>query len=572
MRLNGCRFRETVTGLQLPKGGDPVTSESKYRLDRLFEAFSLIAEGNYVYVCDMREDFSHWSQTAVDYFNLPGEYMYGAGAIWEEHIHPDDRERYRQSIDSIFSGTDSEHDMQYRALAADGKYVVCTCRGVVIRDLDGKPEYFAGTIKNHSSMSYIDTITGLRSLYGFFDDLKAASWKKRESNAMMIGVTGFSNINDIHGYTFGNAVLRQLGNAISGAFSNYGGVYRLDGTRFAVISRSLSVERMIEIYNSLREKVSYELFVNGQRISLSLNAGVIRIDDFNIDSEIIFSCLKYAYYESKNRYLGDTRIFENTLSIDNRKLIERLNVIRSSVIDNCRGFYLCYQPIMYADTEKFKGMEALVRWKHDVYGHVSPAEFIPVLEQDVLFPELGRWILRQSMTDGKRLLEKYPHLLMNVNISYTQMKQSDFVSDLISIIEDTGFPPENLCLEITERCRLLDMDMLKDILVVFREKGIKIALDDFGTGFSSLGVLRELPIDIVKIDRQFVQNIEQSRSDQNTVMFIASLANAFSTEVCVEGVETARMRDFLRRYKITSFQGYYYSKPIPIDEFIEKDF
>lgn len=227
---------------------------------------------------------------------------------------------------------------------------------------------------------------------------------------------------------------------------------------------------------------------------------------------------------------------------------------------------------MYADTEQLKGMEALIRWKNDKYGTVPPVQFVPVLEQDILFPELGKWILRQAMTDGKIFLEKYPDFIMNVNISYAQLEKSDFISDVFSILNETGFPPENLCLEITERCRLLDIGVLNNMFSIFRKHGIKIALDDFGTGFSSLGVLRTLPIDTVKIDREFVKNIEKSPSDQNTVQFISSLADAFKAEVCVEGVETANMRDFLRQYGIKSFQGYYYSKPIPADEFIKKDF
>lgn len=542
------------------------------RLDSMFETFSIIAEGNYVYLCDMKNNYSRWSKSAVDYFNLPDRYMYDAGAVWEKYIHPDDRESYHNSINKIFSGQDKGHNMQYRAKAADGNYVVCTCRGAVIRDENGEPEYFAGAIKNHGSLSYIDTITGLRSLYGFFDDLKTILWKRAKTTAVIIGITGFSIINDVYGYKFGNRVLRRFANCIKDVFGNAGAVYRMDGTKFAVLIRKMDNDKISSLYNELQEKVSHEFFVDDERVSLSLNAGLMIIDDFDIASETVYSCLKYAYYESKNRRLGDMVVFENVQNDDNKKFMEKLNVIRNSVIENCEGFYLCYQPIMYADTEKLKGMEALVRWKNDKYGTVPPVQFVPVLEQDVLFPELGKWILRQAMTDGKIFLEKYPDFIMNVNISYAQLERSDFVSEVFELLQETGFPAENLCLEITERCRLLDIDVLNNMFRIFREHGIKIALDDFGTGFSSLGVLRTLPIDTVKIDREFVKDIEKSTSDQNTVKFISSLADAFSAEVCVEGVETAQMRDFLRSYGIKSFQGYYYSKPIPMDEFIKKEF
>ncbi|MCM1507608.1 MAG: EAL domain-containing protein [Ruminococcus flavefaciens] len=542
------------------------------RLDNMFETFSIIAEGSYIYLCDMKSDYSRWSKSAVDYFNLPDRYMKDAGTIWESYIHPDDRESYRKSISNIFAGVDKGHNMQYRAKAGDGNYVVCTCRGAVIRDENGEPEYFAGAIKNHGSLSYIDTITGLRSLYGFFDDIKAMIWKKKKSSIIITGITGFSVINDMYGYKFGNKVLRRFASCIQNIFSGCGDVYRMDGTKFAIISQTLDEKKAGDLYKKLQEEVSHNFFVEDERLSISLNAGLMMLKDFNTESETIYSCLKYIYYESKNRRLGDIVVFDNIENGRDRNSIETINVIRNSVLENCKGFYLCYQPIMYADTEKLKGMEALIRWKNDKYGTVPPVQFVPVLEQDVLFPELGKWILRQAMSDGKIFLEKYPDFIMNVNISYAQLEKSDFVSDVFNILEETGFPPENLCLEITERCRLLDIDILNNMFRNFREHGIKIALDDFGTGFSSLGILRTLPIDTVKIDREFVKDIEKSQSDQNTVKFISSLADAFKAEVCVEGVETADMRDFLRNYGIKSFQGYYYSKPIPAEEFIKKNF
>ena len=419
-------------------------------------------------------------------------------------------------------------------------------------------------------MSYIDTVTGLRSLYGFFDDLKSVFWKHEKSTVLLLGLTNFSNINDIYGYTYGNSVLRSLGNLIQSKFANCGATYRMDGTKFAVISHTLDGDGMIEVYKEIQETVMHDYFVEDERISLSLNAGIVVTDNFDITTETVYCCLKYAYSESKNKKLGEAVVFDDSLSDDSRLYIEKLNVIRNSVAENCKGFFLCYQPIMDAETEELKGMEALIRWKSDDYGTVPPIQFIPVLEQDTLFPELGKWILRQAMEDGKLLLQKYPDFIMNVNLSYAQLEKSTFVSEVLQILEETGFPPENLCLEITERCRILDMSILKNMFKAFREHGIRLALDDFGTGYCSLGLLREIPVDTVKIDREYVKDVEKSRSDQNTVQFISELAESFEAEVCVEGVETAEMRDFLKKYHVGSLQGYYYSKPIPMDEFIQK--
>ena len=157
-----------------------------------------------------------------------------------------------------------------------------------------------------------------------------------------------------------------------------------------------------------------------------------------------------------------------------------------------------------------------------------------------------------------------------MNLSYTQLENRDFVEDVLAILKETGYSPQNLCLEITERCRMLDISLLKEVFTALREHGVKVALDDFGTGFSSLGILRELPVSTVKIDRSFVINIEKDSSDQNTVRFISELANSFSSSVTAEGIETAEMRDYLLRFKIKSLQGYYYSKPLQVKDFLEK--
>ncbi|MDE6004794.1 MAG: EAL domain-containing protein, partial [Oscillospiraceae bacterium] len=527
---------------------------------------------NYVYLCDMKENYSRWSKSAVDFFNLPSEYMENAGSIWEEYIHLEDRENYHKSIETIFSGQATGHDMQYRALARDGTYIACTCRGVVIRDEDGNPEYFGGAIKNHGLLSYIDTLTGLRSLYGFFDDLKTIFWKHDTSVVLLVGTTGLSNINDIYGYSFGNSILQKLSMLLKETFTNYGCVYRMDGTKFAVIIHQLSPELTSNLYKKLKNQVAHDFYVQKEHISLSLNAGIVKIDNFNISNETVYSCLKYAYYESKSRRLGEPVIYADALTDDNRLAIEKLNVIRNSVSENCKGFYLCYQPIMDANTEQLKGMEALIRWKNELYGTISPVQFIPVLEQDPLFPELGKWILQHAMQDGKLILKKYPNFIMNVNLSYAQLEQNNFADTVLELLQQTNFPAKNLCLEITERCRLLDINLLKTICGKFRNYGIRVALDDFGTGFSSLGILRELPVDTIKIDREYVKNVENNTPDQHTVKFISNLADAYSAELCIEGVETEQMRNFLLRYGASSLQGYFYSQPITMEQFMKKYF
>ena len=542
----------------------------KVKLDSLYKAFAIMANGAYTYLADIKHNYSRWSKEAVDYFGLPGEYMENAGDVWMENVHPDDRATYAASIKELFGGKTSEHNLQYRARTKDGNYIVCTCRGVVIRDEHGEPDYFGGTIKNNDTLSYFDDISNFRSLYGFLEDLQSAQWKGESIQIMLIGINEFSRLNDIYGYTFGNRVLQEFAKMIDTEAHGMGEWYRMDGTKFAIVCKKASVDDLKNLYKRIQYNSIHDFEVDGNRIVLSFVAGAINLDSLEVSAETVYSCLRFAYYESKNNHLGELFVLKNNVSDDKRFAIERVNVIRNSIVNNCEGFFLCYQPIVDATTEKIIGAEALIRWKNDEYGVVPPVQFVDVLEQDNLFPELGKWILRTALVDAKKFLARYPGFIVNVNLSYTQLEKSDFVEDVLAIIEDVNFPPQNLCLEITERCRLLDMGLLKDIFTRLRKHGIKVALDDFGTGFSSIGVLRELPVTTVKIDRSFVMNIEKNNSDQNTVRFISELADSFSSSVTAEGIETPEMREFLLRFKIKSLQGFYYSKPLPIDEFMDK--
>jgi EAL domain-containing protein (putative c-di-GMP-specific phosphodiesterase class I) len=370
----------------------------------------------------------------------------------------------------------------------------------------------------------------------------------------------------MYGYRFGNRVLQLYARAVIERFGTAGHVYRIDGTKFAVISNILSIADLKREYNSFREFLREKFVVDGKTILLDLHSGAIRVTDFNVDSKTIYACLNYAYTESYLKRQGELVEFRNELTNDNFKKLEKLHAIRVSIMHGFQGFYLLFQPVVDARTEKLIGAEALLRWKSDPYGMVPPDQFIPVLESDPLFPELGEWILRESLISAKQILERHPGFVINVNLSYTQLEKPDFVDMVLSILKDVGFPPELLCLEVTERCRLLDLELLKNVLTSLKSYGIKIALDDFGTGFSSLNILREIPIDIIKIDRSFVTKIENNDVDRMIVGTVANLANIFGAKVCVEGIETEGMRDILRLYHVASFQGYFYGKPNPPQE------
>lgn len=547
-----------------------ITEEAAKQLDSLFEALSVVAEDTYVFLCDMRYDYSRWSKELVEAFNLPSEYMYGAGDIWEEYVHPEDRPTYHKGVEAVFTGAMAGHDMLYRVRRPDGEYDICTCRGLVLPDQDGNPVYFGGAIRNHSQRSHIDTLTGLRSQYGFFADLERHIRNKTPIRIGLAGISKLTEINEVYGYQVGNKILQQFGRYLMENVSNRGGTYRLDGSRFAIISTLQNEQELAESYEDVRAHFRQGVKVDDFEIIVELNAGMLSLTDFNVDYQTVYSCLNFAYEESKLNKHGDLVTFRSELTEANRKRLAKLHAIRESIAKDNHGFYLVYQPVVDAVTEQLIGIEALIRWKDDEYGNVPPDMFIPFLEKDPLFPALGEWILETAMQDARKVMNYFPKLMVNINLSYAQLEKSDFANTVRNIIVKNGFPPKQLCLEITERCRLLDMDLLRNVIVSLRAGGVHIALDDFGTGYSSVGLIKNLPFDVIKIDRSFVQNIEEDERERRLLNSFTDMARTFGAGVCVEGIETYGMRNIIRNYGVNSFQGFFYSKPLPIGELIEK--
>ena len=545
-----------------------IPESEKKKLEALFNAFEVVSEGAYVFLCNMKYNLSRWSKAAVDHFDLPSEYMYEAGDVWEQHIHPDDRAAYRSGVTDIFAGNASGHDMQYRAMKRNGEYDVCTCRGIVLRDGSGKPEYFGGVIRNHGIQGHIDTLTGLRNQYGFFDDLQSNMIKHTKVSVCMIVINKFSEINEVYGYQFGNSILQRFGRYLFEHVGNSGNAYRLDGTKFAVLSKTQSSDEVRERYNDLRDYFRKGFSIGDRQVILDLSAGMMNVDNYDIDHQTVYACLNFAYSESKMRRQGDLVEFYNDLNENNRHRLEKLYEIRVSIMQNYKGFYLLYQPVVDAESERLVGAEALLRWRSEEFGMVPPDQFIPILEKDPLFCELGQWILRTAINGAKLIMEEHPDFVINVNLSYTQLEKLDFVEMVLRTLKEEGFPPDHLCMEITERCRLLDMYLLKNVIVNLRAHGIQIALDDFGTGFSSVGLVKNLPFDTIKIDRSFVHKIEEDEKERELVKSFAGIATTFGAKVCVEGIETAEMRDILQEFRIQSFQGYYYGKPLELRDFL----
>ena len=308
------------------------------------------------------------------------------------------------------------------------------------------------------------------------------------------------------------------------------------------------------------------LTVDDTRINVRLSAGIVVADDPSIDVHALLACAKFAQTKSQNEAEGEPVILQNDYLNDNGKTIELVNRIHSDVKNGCRNFALFYQPILRASDDKTIGSGAFLRWDCEPFGSISPAEFLLWLENDSSFSRLGNWILKTAISDGKKILEKNPDLIININLANRQLEQPEFHQQLLSYLKEQNFPGKNLCLELTDRCRFLNPDFLKREVIYLRSCGIHVALD--GSCLLDLRLVRSLPVDIIKVGRDFVAHMKNSEKDKALLRALCAFATESKIMICAEGIGDADTLDMIKEYDIFAYQGFVATGPIPFADFM----
>jgi len=401
-----------------------------------------------------------------------------------------------------------------------------------------------------------DTLTGLPNRTYIYENVcRSHKFKMQEgAHIIFIDLDNFKNINDKFGHPFGDKILIKIAKRLRAFFEKSDVIARQGGDEFIIInnSKNKNLDEMINIIS-----MTYVVDSIDVRIGASVGVSVYLQDADDFDTLLSFADM--AMYEAKkvkNSYAFFTKEMQEKNSIN----IEIEYELRSALQKN--EIYMMYQPQIAVD-ETLHGVEALVRWENEKLGFVGPDKFIPVAEASGLILKLGAYIMRQSLMEIKKLyVESGSIFQLSVNISIIQLMDHNFVKELLQIIDEVKFDKSLLTLEITERLPIKDIDYVLPILKELRAENIEFSLDDFGTGYSSLSILERLPINELKIDKAFVDEILYSQKDKNLVKTIIDIGKNFSMSVLAEGTESKEQVDKLREYGCDIFQGYYYSKPL----------
>lgn len=451
-------------------------------------------------------------------------------------------------------------------IRGNGGIFLCTVDIKLMHNDENEHSFIACDLYPHrNKRETLDPITNFKTVNYLYEHIREL--KENNTSYLMLGLKllKFNELTSIYGYDIANEVLRELCDTVKKALSVRTSIYRLEGTRFIGICEDVNIDEVEEKFIELQE-ITSSFEYNGQKVGMTLIGSVIDASKVDLVDEKLVSHIMSSLDKSSSNFKYSLVVLGQEDITENAKKMKFYNHIQSSIINDFDGFYLKYQPLVSSKGGRIIGAEALLRWKSRIYGEVLPNDFIDYIETQPLFYEMGLWILETALRDIKPILTTHPNFVINVNISYSQLEKKTFKNDVLNMVDGLEFPHKNLQLELTERCRDINPEYLYEQLSFFNERGIKISLDDFGTGISSIDLLCNMPINTMKIDQSFIRNILKNSSCKSVVDMSLECASKLGLKVCLEGVESEEIHDYVANLNATYHQGFYYSKPISIDE------
>lgn len=462
------------------------------------------------------------------------------------------------------------YDLLYKEIAwVDGREAVLYS----LYDITDKKLYQ----KKIEQQAYTDFLTGLynrmcceRDLARQIDEAK----RNNETGAILyLDLDDFKHINDGLGHQYGDILLKSISHSLKQIEGIQRTCYRMGGDEFVIVVPPGFYSELDRIIDDIRNIFSKPWFLKDGDYYCTMSMGIVTFPESGDFVADLVKKADIAMYEAKKS--GKNRIsryLDGIDSVSGRRLDMEKNM-RDATVGGYKEFQVYYQPIINVENGETRcvGAEALIRWNSQNLGFVPPAEFIPLAEYLGLINPIGNYVLKEACIHCKEWNDKgYPDYKVNVNLSVVQLLQADIVEIVEHTLKETEIKPCNLTLEVTESLAINDMERMKEILNRIKDLGVKIALDDFGTGYSSLNHIREIPVDVIKVDQIFVKDLAADPYSQSFIKMIAELGETIGVSICVEGVETYGQHQVLQGMKVKYAQGFYFDRPMPREEFEKK--
>lgn len=541
---------------------------SREQLEEAIQLFNRSMD-DYLYLFDLQNDYYTISKHAIDRFCLPNYHFNDAANEHNHFVYKEDLSLLFNEFHKIKSGEITEHSLHYRWLDKNHNPVWINCRGDVILDEFNKPLYLIGCVNEIGKKQKADNVSGLLKESGLEDYLSKN--KEMSGFLMQIGIDDFEEITGRFGLKRGEEILKQFSKCMQETLKDEQKLYDLGNGRFILMSLSYQNKKdALEIYNELKKSVEKLLEANAYFAVFTISAGIVEVNGENHDYDTLVKYTEFAFNEAKKKGKNSSYIFTK---VKYDQFIRRREIrveLQNSIDHDFVGFETYYQPIVNIHTGKLIGAEALMRFKMkrgDQIELISPAEFIPILEESGLIIPAGRWVLRKAVECCKRWQKDIPHFKINVNLSYVQIIKSSILDEIKQALKDFDLAPSLLGIEVTESGYLENTYHYKKLWSSLKKEGITLILDDYGTGYSNAYRLGNLTPHYIKIDRVLTQKALSSSYERSILIYIIEMAHTLNLKVCIEGIETEEELQEIKKLNPDYIQGYLFGKPAPEDEF-----
>lgn len=559
-----------VEDLTVRKDSEKVLKETMNELENM--KYSL-DESSLLTITDPRGVITYTNDRFCELFQYEREELVGFDhRVINSGYHP--KEFFKNMWNTLGNGKIFRGEIRNKA--KDGTIIWVDGTIVPFVNEDGRPYQFMSicndiTDKKRAEeelmyLAYHDELTGLANRRKMKDVAEDDIRNERSFALLCLDIDRFRFINDSYGFTVGDSVLVEVADRLRSILPDTSVIARKDRDKFLILVRNGDLEEVRHLCHQLLFEIPRPFDINNNRIYTTISIGVCH---FPKDGQHFDDLLKKSVHamcaakrEKKNYFL----MFDEELERETNRRIELEQRLRGALNNNELSIH--YQPRIDSFTKKIAGMEALLRWNPPGLGPVTPAEFIPIAEETGLIIPIGKWIFENALKQTKEWHEKgYSSLKISINLSPIQLIEPDIDDYIISTVKEMNYPPERLELEITENTELENNVVLQQKLRKLQNVGIQISIDDFGTGYSSLSYLRDFPINRLKIDRSFLQDIRKD-GDSPIVRTIIAMAKSLGFHVTAEGIEDEEQIKYLQEHGCDELQGFYFSRPVAAPEFL----